>query len=85
MTTEKQYPWWQYNPNMTEKQIRLGNRMHGLFGLTLFGLAAFASPPLSLIVAPIAVDGVGDIITGEHHYLSSRAIHYFSGRRIPLK
>lgn len=76
METERQYRWWQYNPHMTVKQRRLLNRLEGTLVVTAFGATASSGNLLSLALLPLAIDGIGDMITGEHLYLSSKVADY---------
>lgn len=78
---------------MNEKQIRLANRIFGLFRTAFVGglitSAYLNRESISLsreIIAgeiglTLIIDGVGDLITGQHHYLSSNIIKYISERR----
>jgi hypothetical protein len=68
----KQLRWYQFNPEMSTRQIRMGNRFQGLCGLALAFMGVSVSLYALPIALPLVVDGMGDIITGEHHYLGSK-------------
>jgi hypothetical protein len=77
MADEKIKPirWYQYNPNMTEREIRTGNRLYGLCLIAFSGIVASAgNVTLDLLAAPFVIEGIGDIITGDHHYLGSKLL-----------
>jgi len=60
---------WGYN---------IGNRIYGLLGLTLCAIGthgASGTPAESLLPAitiPLAIEMIGDIATGKHHFISYR-------------
>ncbi len=57
------------------RKHRIMNRLYGLSNVALGGLLIYQVPystPLSLC---FVVEGVGDLITGKHHYLSYRALN----------
>ncbi len=57
----------------------IGNRIYGVLGLTIVGLPVYFSPPDALpfllpIAIPFAVEMIGDIATGKHHFISYRLL-----------
>ena len=71
---------------MEEKTIRFGDRMYGVALIAFGGLCALTTDNLFLDVsgAIFATEGLGDLISGEHHYLSSRLINYISRGKINI-
>ena len=80
--------------NMNEKQMKLADRIFGLYR-TAFPIGIITAvhtlskgpvPPvldgmldgLGLIMI---TDGLGDVITGKHHYVGMKVINYFNERR----
>lgn len=47
-----------------------GNRLSGLAFLTMGGICYSASPLLGILSTPLAIDGLGDLITGQHHFVT---------------
>jgi hypothetical protein len=52
----------------------IGNRIYGAIGigLPIFLYYAFGKNPLAFIATPLVIDGIGDLVTGKHHFLSYR-------------
>ena len=50
----------------------LGNRAYGL-GIALLGsYLTYKEPLAGIIGAPLIIEGVGDLVSGKHHYISFR-------------
>ncbi len=64
---------------MTEKQIRFGDRMYGLTLIAFGGGIALATRLDNILLdafgALFVTEGLGDLMTGQHHYLSSSFIN----------
>ena len=72
---------------MNKKLNRLGNRIFGGLAMATFGgIIAFTTDNtlLDLGGALFIIEGAGDIISGDHHYVSSRVIKYFSREKINI-
>jgi len=89
--TDKKIKWWQYNPEMTEKQGRLGNRIIGLGGI-VFG-AIISSPQINNPVADYFLDisgaifvikGSADLISGDHGYVCSKIVNSLSRGKVKI-
>jgi hypothetical protein len=57
----------------------IGNRVYGACGLFLVGLPVYFSPPSAMplllpIAVPFAIEMIGDIATGKHHFISYRLL-----------
>ena len=50
----------------------IGNRIYGLCGLTISALAAYHMPWSVPLSVPLAIEMIGDISTGKHHFISYR-------------
>lgn len=51
----------------------IGSRVYGAIGIALpLFLYSQTKSPLCFIGIPLVIDGVGDLITGKHHYPSYR-------------
>jgi hypothetical protein len=64
---------------MNEKQIKLGNRMAGL-AMIVFGEAISIgtnNPFLEAGGALFVLEGAGDLVSGEHHYISGAILKYY--------
>ena len=70
---------------MNEKTIRIGNRASGLAMLVFGGAIMSGGGPFIPAGALFATEGLGDLITGDHHYVSSKVIKYFSKGKIEIK
>lgn len=76
---------------MNEQQIRIGNKVAGLGMIVFGGIIGLARGEnnisnlnnlfLSAGGALFATEGLGDLITGQHHYVSSKITNYFIERR----
>lgn len=71
---------------MKEKTIRIGNRISGLAMIAFGGLVA-SSGVLFLIAGSslFIAEGAGDLVTGDHHYVSSKLLKYFSNGKLDIK
>jgi len=79
--------------NMNEKQMKWAVRAFGLARLAyppgiiiaVHKLGSPVPPPINGLLYGIgsllAIDGIGDIITGKHHYVGVRIWSYFDERR----
>ncbi|MCX6748287.1 MAG: hypothetical protein NT076_01660 [Candidatus Pacearchaeota archaeon] len=66
---------------MSRKNLKLGNRGYGLVAIALGGIFGSAGGlPFSIVGGLLVTEGVGDLISGEHHYLSVSAYEYISRR-----
>jgi len=52
----------------------IGNRIYGLCGLTGSAIATYYVPWLAPISIPFALEMIGDIATGKHHFISYRLL-----------
>jgi hypothetical protein len=48
----------------------LGNRVSGLASLTMSGVCYLVNPFIGILSTPLAIDGLGDLITGQHHFVT---------------
>ena len=72
---------------MEEKTIRRINRLGGLALASLGGMSFAKGPesiPIIIIGGTLLIEGVGDIMTGDHHYVGSRALKFLSRGRINI-
>lgn len=60
----------QYKVNGETRFDNLGNRLSGLVFLTMGGICYSASPLLGILSTPLVIDGLGDLITGQHHFVT---------------
>ena len=54
------------------KKDRILNRLYGLGHIGLGSFFTYQMPYLSPLSVPLIIDGVGDLITGKHHYIVYR-------------
>ena len=60
---------------MEEKTRRKFNRLSGLSMMVFGGIIASAGSPLLITGGGIFLsEGIGDLISGDHHYVSSRVV-----------
>jgi hypothetical protein len=59
----------------------VGNRVSGM-AMYSFGMIAISTAnPIALVIGlPLAIEGVGDALTGHHHYCGRRVYEFFNGR-----
>ena len=80
--------------NMNERQIRMLDRMFGLYRIVypagiITAVHTLSSGPVPPILdgmlfglgAVLTTDGLGDVITGKHHYLGVKLLNHISERR----
>ena len=77
MTIEEEIEDLQYQINKIDGKSlgwNIGNRVYGAIGVALpiFVYYATGKNPWALIGLPLVIDGVGDLFTGKHHFLSYR-------------
>ena len=48
----------------------LGNRFSGLASLTMSGVCYLVNPFIGVLSTPLAIDGLGDLVTGQHHFVT---------------
>ncbi len=67
---------------LNEKQTRLGNRLSGLAMMVFGGITGTALPPIGAL---LIAEGTGDLIWGDHHYLSSSIISYATKGEVQIE
>ena len=50
----------------------IGNRVYGAIGLTLSAVSTYYTPWVAPISIPLAIEMMGDVATGKHHFISYR-------------
>ena len=69
------------------KDNRLMGLAHAVFfgGITYISLKMYSSPlvdiPMGSLGTLLVLDGLADLVTGEHRYLPNKALEYFENRR----
>ena len=67
---------------MNEKNVRIGNRISGL-AMVVFGGAIMSGGGAFIPAGAVfAIEGVGDLVSGDHHYVSSNVAGYLSKGKI---
>lgn len=70
---------------MKEKTIRIGNRISGLLMITFGGIISSTNNvPLDAVATMFMCEGASDLISGDHHYASSRVIKYLSRGKLNI-
>ena len=71
---------------MKKETFKIVSRVYGLSAIALGGMF-LSIPELTtgdIMGTLFIAEGLGDLITGNHHYLSTRAIKYISGGKINI-
>jgi hypothetical protein len=69
------------------KLHRIGNRVSGLAMLTFGGIISFGTQGFGaedIAGYMFIAEGLGDLISGDHHYVSSRIVKYISRGKIKI-
>ena len=70
---------------MNKKIAKVSNRTTGLVRLIAGGIIIGGGGFFIPIGGIFAIEGLGDFVTGDHHYVSSRVINYLSKRKIKIE
>ncbi|MCA9488172.1 MAG: hypothetical protein KC516_04395 [Nanoarchaeota archaeon] len=72
----KDLEWINFKTEGKRLKYDLGNRLYGALGIALSTIFYFGSnkDPLTYIMAPLAIEGLSDLIQGKHHSLAYRLL-----------
>ncbi len=71
---------------MNERTKKIGNRMSGLAMIAFGGIIVTADQlPFVIGGGMFMAEGVGDLIKGTHHYVSTRMIKYLSRGKFDIE
>lgn len=69
---------------MNERTIKIGNRLSGLAMIAFGGIIMTSDAmqvPFVIGGTAFMIEGMGDLITGDHHYVSVKVQEYIQRRR----